>query len=308
MSNKIDVLEFIICTRDRFGFLPKIIEKFLCHKNFNPKLRVILNSTNNKDTQQFNDISKNFSHKNIDFVTSPVLGLSKTRNFGLKTSKYSYIWFLDDDIIMDDTFIPSVLNFFKENDKIPNLISGKVYPIFEESPQNWLLESKIGLSLLSCLNYGDSDRFLSDTEHLVGANFCVKRDAALTVGGFDEQLGRSGNSHLMSNEEFLLSERIKNHFKTKIFYFAKAEVGHFVPKERMKYSWLQKRMFWQSISDLLIKRKFNTNKKSLDNIFMKNIIANKSISGIKTVNKTHNLDINLAAFHNFIQYLEGSDD
>ena len=92
---------------------------------------------------------------------------------------------------------------------------------------------------------------MSEGEWLAGCNIAFDRAALLEAGGFDLNLGRTGNAAaLLSNEELLACDRIKRLGK-RMIYAPGAAVDHFIPADRANWDWMVRRIAWQTVSDAM---------------------------------------------------------
>lgn len=238
-----------ICTYNRSK---QVTETLDCIKNNNQEnipCYVIDNSSDKRDILAISEWCTSNKEANFFYLREDKLGLSNARNKALNECDYDNIWFLDDDVIPNEGFFQELLNLSNMDTHLVK--GGPVFPHFVEEPPSWLVSNEKCLNMLSCIDYGKTSRSLNKKEFLVGANFCLNKKAALSVGGFYDSLGRKGNHGLLSNEDTILVQKITSKFKENPFYCSKASVNHIIPKNRIQLAWFQKRMFWQAVSDIL---------------------------------------------------------
>jgi glucosyl-dolichyl phosphate glucuronosyltransferase len=179
----------------------------------------------------------------LEYVLEARLGLSWARNAGLAGAKAPYVAYLDDDARAEPGWVEALLAAFARTTPAPLCVGGPVYLNWGGLPKNvppryW--------SLLTYLNYGAEDRPLAEAEYLVGANMAFDRQALLAAGGFSTQLGRQG-AKLLSGEEAQAVSRIRQS-GGEVHYAAKAAVFHAVQPDRVRPSWLWRRIFWDGAS------------------------------------------------------------
>jgi len=179
----------------------------------------------------------------LNYVLETRLGLSWARNAGLEAAQGRLVAYLDDDARAEPGWLEALLAAFTLTTPAPACVGGPVFLNWGGLPKSvparyW--------TLLSYVNYGDNDRPLSEKEYLVGANMAFDRQALIGVGGFSTQLGRQG-SKLLSGEEAQVVSQIRRAGGS-VYYAAKAAVWHIVQPDRVRPSWLWRRIFWDGAS------------------------------------------------------------
>ncbi|WP_395306771.1 glycosyltransferase [Mycobacterium sp. AMU20-3851] len=129
-------------------------------------------------------------------VVEPVAGLSNARNRGLRAASHDIVAFTDDDVVVDPYWLQALARGFDRSDDIACVcgmvpsgelrttaqvyfdqrvswaatLTPRTYSLAEPPPDLPLFPFQVGI-------YG------------TGANFAIKRSAAVAMGGFDEALG-----------------------------------------------------------------------------------------------------------------------
>ena len=85
-------------------------------------------------------------HKSSKIVVENQLGLTKARVAGIKASRGQYIIFVDDDNVLDSSYLENTVNIFYEDPKL-GAIGGKSLPEFEVEPKSWVKDFWICLAL-----------------------------------------------------------------------------------------------------------------------------------------------------------------
>ena len=187
---------------------------------------------------------------NCRYIHTLTDGLSGARNACIEESKSDLIYFVDDDTILDEDLISSMIKKFS-NPSI-GVVGGKIIPDwrFAKRPE-WLSDEQ--LSQLSMADFSDRDIFLHECKEpiwLVGANICFRREYLKKNGGFEVNLGRKGgtNTLLSGEEDQAVREIQKKHLA---LYTPDCKVKHIVDPSRLNQSWFVKRVAWQAVSNAL---------------------------------------------------------
>jgi glycosyltransferase involved in cell wall biosynthesis len=179
----------------------------------------------------------------LRYVFEERLGLSQARNTGLEMARYPYVAYLDDDARAEPDWLEALVSVFSNVSPAPAGAGGPIFLDWAGLPKK--VPSRYW-SLLSHLDYGTEDRPLSKEEYLVGANMAFDREVLMSLGGFSTELGRKG-TRLLSGEEAHVVSQIRQQ-GGQIHYAAKAAVWHTVQPDRIRMSWLWRRIFWDGAS------------------------------------------------------------
>ncbi len=183
----------------------------------------------------------------LRYLRSTPPGLSRARNLGFETAKTPFVVFIDDDALPDPGWLASLHACLEKNPEAA-CICGPIVPIWPSEEPSWVPAAH--RPAFTILDYGRADRILKDHEFGFGANLGFSTAALKAVGGFDERLGRSGHTSLMSGEEMRVQEEILKAGGLRV-YCAGAIVQHHVHADRLERNWLRSRMAWQSVSELV---------------------------------------------------------
>ncbi len=236
-------ISVIIATHNRADLLSIALES-VARQTLDPaayEVIVVDNASTDKTAALIGQTSAGMPQ--LRYVLETRLGLSWARNAGLAAAQSPYVAYLDDDARAEPEWLEALLAAFEETTPKPQCVGGPVFLNWNGLPQR--VPARFW-SLLSYVSHGDRNRPLTDKEHLVGANIAFDRDALLKTGGFSTDLGRKG-SKLLSGEEAQVVARIRQRGGV-VFYAANAAVWHIVQPDRIRKSWLWRRIFWDGAS------------------------------------------------------------
>lgn len=283
MKNRLSI-SVAICTHERFAQLSACLKSLAKQQSIirssRIKILVLDNSYTELTQLGLKDLPewKNLNNKKYFKLSS--IGLSDARNFALKKSKTDFVLYLDDDATICENYLQKWLDFV---DDFPNvaMAGGPILPIWEGQKPEWLTKY-IEMALPSVTWEGNFPRSLTKDEWVAGANFLVNRRLALSVGGFNNSLGRKGHL-LLSNEEIEMAQKFKE-LGCDIFWNPSSSVLHPVTKNRLTKDYSIRRFAWQSVSNVFMNRE--SEEKTFDDFFVHYGLDFGQIQSLKDTLKT----------------------
>jgi glycosyltransferase involved in cell wall biosynthesis len=184
----------IVCTRDRASQLRGALEAILALDYPNFDVLVVDNASRTSDTRDL--VQNEFATSAVTLVSEPIPGLSRARNAGLRAATGEIVAYTDDDVIVDPAWLAELAAGFS---RAPNVdcVTGLVPSGELRTPAQGYFDGRVSWSKnLEPRIYSLADppadlpMFpFSIGEFGTGANFALRRRAALELGGFDNALG-----------------------------------------------------------------------------------------------------------------------
>lgn len=163
-------------------------------------------------------------------------GLSAARNHALAVARHPLVMFLDADAVAAPDWAAQMAAALAAPDVA--VAGSRIVPGWPHDPPGFTRAGAI-LDQYSMFDLGDDTR---EVAKVVGAGFAVDR-ARLPQGmRFDEGLGRR-DGRLFGGEESDFCHRARQ-AGCRIVYVGKAWVTHLVEPERLRLSWIMRRMFY----------------------------------------------------------------
>lgn len=177
----------------------------------------------------------------VRYIKLDVPGTSIARNAGLNLARGDWVWWLDDDAIPMPDWPEKISEVIGQADAKTAIIGGRVTPKFEEGADISQLTDRWRL-LLTCIEHAEPG-YVADGRNIACANMLMKREVALRLGGFSEQLGRSPGQ-FMTGEESLLIEMVHGQ-GLKCAYAPALSVLHKISSQRLTVEWVSERAYWE---------------------------------------------------------------
>ncbi|WP_220456281.1 glycosyltransferase, partial [Curtobacterium sp. ME26] len=184
----------VLCTRDRADQLAAALRSVLAVDHPDLEVVVVDNAPSDDATRRL--VTAPGTDPRVRYVLEPVPGLSSARNAGVRAARGEVVAFTDDDVVVDPGWLRALASGFARGEDVV-CVSGLVASGELRTPaQRWFDErvtwSRNLTPRVFRLSAPPADRPLfpfSVGDYGTGANFAVRRDAVLALGGFDEALG-----------------------------------------------------------------------------------------------------------------------
>jgi glycosyltransferase involved in cell wall biosynthesis len=252
MTKKTLKFSVVVCTHNRDEVLGYSLQGLANQELPSPEYEIIVvdNRSTDKTKQVVREIKRKFNNVRIRYIYESELGISVSRNAGIKTALGDIIAFIDDDAVASPQWLLEFNKVYEQQGA--DVVGGKVELQYLGKRPAWLKDALEGW--LSKLDKGDEIREICYPDYLVGTNISFRRDWFDRVGGFDVQLGRKGEK-LSSGEECDLHWRMESR-GAKVYYAPYAEVRHLVNAERLSKRWFRKRLYHGGRAEVFVKVSF----------------------------------------------------
>lgn len=243
-------ISLCICTKNNYSILNRCLKSLENQTISRSDFEVIILDNSTQPNEDLIKCKEICDKQNYRYFFKKTSGISEARNTCIDLAKHELIYFIDDDLILDNN---ALLNCITKFNHIENLgvLGGKVSPDFqEEEAPDWLGQDQ--LHALSTIDFGGEDivlNFSKENAWLVGANMCFRKSCFKTGLRFREDLGRKTSSKiLLSGEECEVIRAVQK--KHLALYTADCAGKHLIDKDRLKQDWFVSRSAWQSVSDI----------------------------------------------------------
>lgn len=180
-DKKSKLLTIIVCTYDRNAFLKMSIEA-LAQQSCGPEaydVIIVDNFGEPQNHQKIIEISQNISNITVMCERSP--GLSHARNTGARAALTEWIGYIDDDCMVPFDFVRQAIHTIENFDF--HCFGGHISSWWYFDRPKWLAEDFGSKPQLS-----DDITAIHDS-YAWGGNMFFNKNALLSLGGFDENVG-----------------------------------------------------------------------------------------------------------------------
>jgi glucosyl-dolichyl phosphate glucuronosyltransferase len=177
-------------------------------------------------------------------------GLSRARNRALLEARAPVVAYLDDDAVADPGWVRALVEAYAE-ERDADAVGGRIEVEWPSAKPGWW--SPALDDTFNQLDLAEHRTRLAYPRVPLGTNLALRRETARRLGGFREDLGRSGRK-LLAGEESELLLRIEQAGGA-VFFEPRALVRHFAPPPRVTRSYVRQRAFWHGWSHATFERR-----------------------------------------------------
>lgn len=241
------MISVILCTYNRDKYIYNVLRSIAANTLPHDQYEIVLvnnNSTDNTpaECQRFCD-----DHPDIAFryCVETNQGLSYARNRGIRESQGDLLAYVDDDATVNPQYLESYTRFFARH---PQAVAagGPILPVYETEEPRWMSHYTRQL-ITGRLYHGDSERQFPRDSYPGGGNACYRRSVFDTVGSFNVELGRKGNS-LIGAEEKDLFDKMNSH-NMKFYYIPTAILYHIIAPYKLTDDYFKRLTYSIGVSE-----------------------------------------------------------
>ena len=183
-----ELVSIIMLTFNALEFTKKCIRSIQQHTKYPHEIIIVDNGSKDGTRKYLRELDKNFENIHIK-LNKKNTGFSGGNNQGVKLAKGEYVYFLNNDVLVSDGWLESMVNALEADEKI-----GMVGP---------LTNSISGLQMVTNISYKDDAGFykyaaavraqyagkITPRRRIAGFAFIMRKELYKRLGGFDESFG-----------------------------------------------------------------------------------------------------------------------
>lgn len=226
------MLTVIICTYNRAKYIGPLLESLAANTLPKSEYEILLVDNNCQDNTH--EVCEQFAamHSDINFryVVETEQGLSAARNCGILHAKGDIIVYVDDDALVDSTYLQSYADYFALHPDVMAL-GGPVEPLYETAEPAWFTPYTKAL-ITAWVNYGEAPRTYPHGRYPSGGNAAYRKIVFDQVGIFNTALGRKGQLLLASEEKDIFDKMFS--LGMKVLYIPEPVLHHCIPQAKLE--------------------------------------------------------------------------
>jgi glycosyltransferase involved in cell wall biosynthesis len=237
-------LTVVLCTYQRSSKLvnsiKSVIEQTLDKESY--EIIIVNNDFRNDEIRSLIDDLRSVygvDDAYLRYVEAPLKGLSFARNVGLFAAKGQIILYIDDDAIASGNLLEETINGFRDRPDI-GVFGGNIILNFQEGVPEVVRPGTEAYWSQLVVEGDEITESRYQWEFPYGANFAVRKEALMRIGGFRSAYGRKGNDYA-GGEEIVVSYSMKE-IGFKVGLNPKMRVIHDVDASRYTVEHVEKTM------------------------------------------------------------------
>lgn len=244
--------------------LPIVLKNLNLFKSLIYKIKTILIIIKNHKLferyKKIIDRDKKLRDNVVTLFVNKDIPLSAGRNIGLKKCKFDYIAFVDDDVLLTNTWITKAIDIFRRYKHVVAITGNCIPHIFERKSKkkytkNLLLKDFYWLIGCTYYDHTDSSKDEFYIKTLIGSNMIFRKKVFDNIGGFNQKLGfisRGKRKIYIGGEDTEISYRITLNDIGKIAYSKKMISYHIISPQKLRIPTMLKRAFFYPLSLKLV--------------------------------------------------------
>lgn len=225
------LISVILCTYNRdkyiYNVLRSVAENDLPHDQY--EIVLVNNNSTDHTEQECQRFQKDYPDIRFCYCVETNQGLSYARNRGIRESQGELLAYVDDDATVNSEYLRTYADFFAAT---PDAVAagGPILPRYETEEPSWMSHYTRQL-ITGKLYLGDKPHPFARGAYPGGGNSCYRKSVFDTIGLFNVELGRKGNSLIGAEEKDLYDKMTTRgmHF----YYLPTAILYHIIPPQKL---------------------------------------------------------------------------
>jgi glycosyltransferase involved in cell wall biosynthesis len=217
------------------------------------EILVVNNNSTDETEGVVKDFQQNWSQGKLEYLFEIQQGRSFAVNTGIQRANGDLISMIDDDIRINPDWLVEVEKIFRERGEEVDFVGGKVLPIWEIEPPEWVLKIKdVGICWR---DYGEEEwQYGTETPIVTGGHAVFKAEIFDEIGLYSEELGVK-KRNLISCEDDVMFDKLLSAGKRGV-YSPKLVVFHYVPAHRLTKNYFRQWNFGAGMSWELVEKHY----------------------------------------------------
>ncbi len=203
------------------------------------------------------------------YLNEKNLGLTESRNRGVKLASGEVVAFIDDDAVAEPNWVEELVKMYADD---VVAAGGKLLPQWVAGKPKWFPEEFYWMIGATHLGFPEE---VTEVRNTFGSNISFRKEVFEEVDGFNpSKFGLKGKGQLQAGETELC-DRVRKRFGRGVMYNPDAVVHHKIFGKRTGLRFLIKRAYWQGYSKAVMEGSSDIGE---ERSFLKYLVVNRTLS------------------------------
>ncbi len=241
------MISVILCTYNRDKYIYNVLKSVAENDYPHDQYEVVLVNNNSTDgtENECRRFQADYPDIRFRYFLETNQGLSYARNCGIRNAQGDLLAYVDDDATVNPEYLRTYSDFFTHH---PEAVAagGPILPVYETEEPEWMTHYTRQL-ITGKLFLGNNKREFPRGAFPGGGNACYRKSVFDTVGLFNVELGRKGNS-LIGAEEKDLFDKMTTH-GMHFYYLPNAILYHIIPPHKLTQDYFDRLTYSIGVSE-----------------------------------------------------------
>ena len=241
------MISVILCTYNRDKYIYNVLKSVAENDYPHDQYEVVLVNNNSTDgtENECRRFQADYPDIRFRYFLETNQGLSYARNCGIRNAQGDLLAYVDDDATVNPEYLRTYSDFFTHH---PEAVAagGPILPVYETEEPEWMTHYTRQL-ITGKLFLGNNQREFPRGAFPGGGNACYRKSVFDTVGLFNVELGRKGNS-LIGAEEKDLFDKMTTH-GMHFYYLPNAILYHIIPPHKLTQDYFDRLTYSIGVSE-----------------------------------------------------------
>ena len=241
------MISVILCTYNRDKYIYNVLKSVAENDYPHDQYEIVLVNNNSTDCteNECRRFQADYPDIRFRYFLETNQGLSYARNCGIRNAQGDLLAYVDDDATVNPEYLRTYSDFFTHH---PEAVAagGPILPVYETEEPEWMTHYTRQL-ITGKLFLGNNQREFPRGAFPGGGNACYRKSVFDTVGLFNVELGRKGNS-LIGAEEKDLFDKMTTH-GMHFYYLPNAILYHIIPPHKLTQDYFDRLTYSIGVSE-----------------------------------------------------------
>lgn len=233
------MISVIICTYNRDKYIYNVLRSIAIgdYPCTEYEIVVVDNNCTDNTVSELARFAADYPDVSLKVVRETAQGLSNARNRGIVEASGDVLVYVDDDATVNKKYLFAYSAFFEANPNV-DAAGGPVVPDYEDGTEPVWMTYHLRRLLTGYLYFGDKERDFPGDNYPGGGNAAYRKSVFDTVGLYNVELGRNGDSLAGGEEKDIFSKMASAGMRFR--YLPEPVLYHSIPHYKLEQEYFDR--------------------------------------------------------------------